>query len=79
MGFFNGALGQLGAILKSVAEHAVPGASNVIKTVEALGTAFDNLKDANGGSAPPEAQADRDAALARVLKHAADTASRLEG
>lgn len=79
MGFFNEALGQLGSVLKSVAEHAIPGAGNVIKTVEALGAAFDHLKEANGGSAPPAAQVDRDAALARVLKHAEDTASRLDG
>lgn len=78
MSIFDGILGTIATTLKDVAEHAVPGAHNVIATVEALGTAFDSLKKVNGSS-PAAAQADRDAAMARVQKHADETAKRLEG
>lgn len=79
MSMFDGILGTLGSTLKSLASAAIPGAGPAIEAAKAIGKAFDHLKDANGGSAPPAAQYDRDEAMARVLKHAEDTASRLEG
>lgn len=78
---------SFGSILSLIAQAAdklddfVPGvgiATTVLKGAQGLATAFDHFKEANGGAAPPEAQAVRDGKLAQVLAHAESTANRLD-
>jgi hypothetical protein len=89
MSDINRVLSLLGEAAKVAAVLPIPGAAAAAGAVRAapavaaglqgIASAFDNFKAANGGKAPPAAQADRDAALRRVQQHAASTADRLEG
>lgn len=82
-------MSQFDSILNGIAEAAkvldrmgvpvVGMAPIAIEGARKLAGAFDAFKEANGGSAPPQAQAVRDARLAEVLAHAESTASKLEG
>jgi len=57
----------------------VPGGGPALAAAKALSEAFGSLKQANGGSAPPEAEAAHDALFKRVMAHADKTLGRLEG
>jgi hypothetical protein len=83
MSLFNGPLGLLADALKGMMPQGVQNiataAPSVIKAVQSAVQAFDHLKEANGGSAPPQAQAVRDARLAEVTAHAGRVADSLDG
>lgn len=82
MAQFNGILSMIAQAAQGLGAVGVPGAGLVgtaLKGGAKLAEAFDHFKEANGGTAPPEAQAVRDGKLAAVLAHAESTASRLDG
>jgi hypothetical protein len=76
---FNGLLGTLGAAAAEMAKRFIPGSGPAIEAAKAIGAAFENVKQLNGGTAPPAAQADHDALFAKVKAHADRTLGRLEG
>lgn len=73
------------AILKMVGQAAetlaplVPGGGPALAAAKALTDAFGALKQANGGTAPADAEAAHDALFAKVMAHADRTLGRLEG
>lgn len=75
----NGLLSMLGNAAKTLAPMIVPGAGPLIAAGKALSEAFTAAKTANGGTAPPEAEAAHDALFDRVKAHADSTLGRLEG
>jgi hypothetical protein len=83
MSLFDGPLGHLADALKSMlpqgAQSLINAAPNVINAVHSAVAAFDHLKEANGGHAPPQAQAIRDQRLAEVTAHAGRVADSLDG
>jgi hypothetical protein len=79
MAMFNGLLSTLGQAAAEMAARFLPGSGPAIEAAKALGSAFENVKQLNGGSAPPDAQAGHDALLTKVKAHAERTLGRLEG
>jgi hypothetical protein len=79
MSMFDGLLSKLGNAAAEMAERFIPGSAHAIEAAKAIGAAFENVKQLNGGAAPPSAQADHDALFAKVKAHADHTLGRLEG
>lgn len=82
MSALNNVLLSLGSAAKILTAQIIPGAGNLgnlVKAGEALGAAFKTIKDANGGTAPADAEASHDALFEKVKAHADGTLSRLEG
>lgn len=79
MTILNGILAQLGSIAGQLATSIVPGAGAAIKAGEAILAAFNVVKEANGGTAPADAEAQHQALLEKVNAHADATLGRAEG
>lgn len=75
----NAILSGLGSLAARIAPAVIPGAGPAIKAAQALSAAFLSVKEANGGTAPADAEAQHDALFARVKAHAESTFDRLEG
>jgi len=79
---FNGLLSSLASWSSSLATLLVPGAANLPKLVaagKAAIEAFQHLKEANGGTAPPDAEASHQALVQKVNEHANATFDHAEG
>lgn len=82
MTILNGTLSQLGSIAATLASAIIPGASEVeslVKAGKAVADAFHTVKDANGGTAPADAEKGVHDLVTMVNKHADSTLGRLEG
>lgn len=78
----NSILSTLGKVAVELAPKIIPAAAglgSLIKAGEAIGAAFENLKEANGGTAPTDAEAAHQALFERVKAHADSTLGTLEG
>lgn len=69
---------QLGAAVK-VGTAAFQNRDKLIAGGKALTEAFNSFKEANGGTAPADAEAKHDAMVASVTAHAKQTFDRAEG
>jgi hypothetical protein len=79
---FNSILSALGSVSGQLASAIVPGVANAEKLFEAGKSAieaFKHLKDANGGTAPADAEASHRALVDKVNAHAESTFGRAEG
>lgn len=79
MSGYNGILSKIGAAASALAGDIMPGAAPLIEAGKSLVAAFENVKAANGGTAPGDAQAAHEALFAKVQAHADSTLGRLEG
>jgi hypothetical protein len=69
---------QLGAVVKA-GTAAFQNRDKLIAAGKSLTAAFSDLKAANGGTAPADAEAKHDALVASVTAHAGRTFDRAEG
>jgi hypothetical protein len=82
MSMFDSILSSLGGVAGQLASKIIPGAQalpSLVKAGEALIGAFKSIKSLNGGTAPPDAEAQHDALFDKVKAHADSTLGRLEG
>jgi hypothetical protein len=79
MSMFDGLLHTLAGAAQELAGRIVPGAAPLLEAGKSLMAAFNSVKQANGGTAPPDAQAKHDALFEKVKAHAESTFDRLEG
>lgn len=78
---FDEILSGIGHVVDKLHDLGLPGtdiAETVVHGAQGLASAFDHFKAANGGAAPPEAQASRDQKLQKVLDHAKSVADKLD-
>lgn len=78
----NGILSSLGSLSGSLAGLIVPGAAALPQLIAAgknMMESFQNLKAANGGTAPEGAEEQHRALVAKVNEHADRTFGRAEG
>lgn len=75
-------LSSLGGTAKLLAGALIPGAGNIdelVKAGESIIAAFNTTKEANGGTAPADAEESHKLLLSKVQAHAEGTLGRLEG
>ena len=75
----NSILSSLGSLATTIAPAIVPGAGAAIKAGQAILQAFNTVKEANGGTAPADAEAAHAALYEKVMAHADATLGRAEG
>lgn len=75
----NKILSGLGNLAGTIAPSIIPGASAAIAAGKAISDAYKTVKEANGGEAPADAEAQHDALFKRVMDHADSTLGKLEG
>jgi len=79
---YNSMLSTLGSLSSSIASAIIPGAAalpSLLKAGKAAVEAFQSLKEANGGTAPADAEASHQALVTKVNAHADATFGRAEG
>ena len=72
-------LSSLGGVAGNLAGLIVPGADKLVEAAKSLNDAYNHVKEANGGTAPADAEAAHKALMAKVNAHADSTLGRLEG